>query len=325
MEKVKIMAKITVLGAAGYLGSVLVGKLLCLGHKVNCFDNLMYGQQSLLQYVSYPNFSFMWGDLEDFSDELNKLIEESDVIVPLACIVGAPATNRETSKSYAVNELSMMEIVDICNAVNPKIKIIYPTTNSGYGTKSGEIFCTEETPLEPISHYGKQKVSAEQYILRNYENGITLRLATVFGVSPRMRLDLLVNFFVWSAFKDRIITLAEPQQKRNYVHIQDVADCFIHCLNNFELMKSNAYNVGMNVNHSKGELVEIISSMIDCEVLETKSYVDPDKRNYIVSNSKINNAGFVANRTIEGEIPNLIEAYKILSNLNYGRGVNRNY
>ena len=318
------MSKILVLGGAGYLGSVLIGKLLKEDNQVTVFDNLMYGQLSLLQYVSHPNFKFVWGDIEDYSDEYKNLIDESDFIFPLFSIVGAPATGREQHKSFLVNEIGIIELIERCKVHKLDTKIIFPTTNSGYGSQSGEVYCTEETPLQPISPYGKQKVSAEKFILNNYENAITLRLATVFGVSSRMRIDLLVNFYVWKAITEGVLAVAEPQQKRNYVHVNDVCNCFIHCIENFETMKGNAFNVGLNENHSKGELAEIVQQFTGCEILETKSYVDPDKRNYIVSNEKINKTGWYAETSIEDAIPELIIACKMIQMLNYGRDINRN-
>jgi nucleoside-diphosphate-sugar epimerase len=203
-------------------------------------------------------------------------------------------------------------------------KVIYPTTNSGYGIKTNDVYCTEESELSPISSYGILKVNSERYLLEYHPNTITLRLATVFGVSPRMRLDLLVNFFVWKAVTENILTVAQPEAKRNYVHINDVCDCFIHSINNFESMRGNAYNLGLNTNHSKGELATIVQSFTGCEILETKSYVDPDKRNYVVSNQKINDAGFIPKVSIEDAVPSLIEACQMISMLNYGREVNRN-
>lgn len=316
------MSHIFVTGAAGYLGSVLVGKLLNEGHSVIGYDNLMYGQQSLLQYIPNPNFRFVWGDVDNLDEGYENLIKSSNFILPLACIVGAPASSREYFKSNTVNQGNINRIADICYGTD--IRVIYPTTNSGYGVQSGEIYCTEETELSPISPYGKQKVAAEKYLLEHHKNSISLRLATVFGVSPRMRLDLLVNFFVWKAVTEGVLAVAQPEMKRNYIHINDVCDCFIHCINNFEGMKGNAYNLGLNRNHSKGELAEIVQGFTGCEILETKSYVDPDKRNYIVSNDKINKAGFLPSVTVEGAIPDLIEACKMIKMLNYGREVNRN-
>jgi len=318
------MSKILITGAAGYLGSVLCGKLLEEGHKVFAYDNLMYNQQSLLPYISNRSFKFVWGDVVDHTDELQQLILESDIVIPLACIVGAPATNRCVEYSRMVNYLSIFDLVQTCNDYNNDIKIVFATTNSGYGSQSGEIYCSEETPLKPISPYGIQKVDAESFLLNNYKNVITLRLATVFGVSPRMRLDLLVNFFVYKAITEGVITIAEPHQKRNYIHIKDVCDTFIHCINVFDSMKGEAYNLGLDTNHSKGELVEIVKSFTGCEVLETQSYKDPDRRNYIVSNMKINKAGIFPSTKVEDAIPELIECCKMLKMLNYGRESNRN-
>jgi nucleoside-diphosphate-sugar epimerase len=319
------MSRILITGAAGFIGSVLVGKLLKEGHHVVGYDNLMYGQQSLLQYIPNPNFKFVWGDVTNNNEEYKELILNSDFILPLACLVGAPSCDREESKSYDVNENAIVDIPGYLEFKDRQdIKIIFPTSNSGYGSKSGEVYCTEETPLEPISHYGKQKVEAERYLLINHPNTVTLRLATVFGVSPRMRLDLLVNFFVWKAVTENILTVAQPEAKRNYVHINDVCDCFIHCINNFSSMRGGSYNVGLDANHSKMELAKIVQEFTDCEILETKSYIDPDKRDYVVSNKKIQNAGFTPSLAVEEAVPSIVEACKMIQFLNYGRMTYKN-
>jgi nucleoside-diphosphate-sugar epimerase len=308
-EKMKIL----VLGGAGYLGSILIAKLLSNAHKVICMDNLMYNQPSLLQYCNNSNFEFVWEDVRNINT-VNKYIEQCDFFIPLASIVGAPACSRDPSSSsvdLAITKYSLKG--------KP---IIFPMSNSGYGCKSGEIFCTEESPLEPISAYGKQKVRVENWLLENHTNTITLRLATVFGVSSRMRLDLLVNYSVNEAVTKRVLAVPEDIKYncRNYVHIQDVADCFLFCINNFDKMKRNAYNLGNDQeNTTVWELSQQISEITGCELLVSHHYQDQDKRNYIVSNEKLRQAGFEAKRSITEEIPNLVNVCKMIKMMNYGR------
>jgi nucleoside-diphosphate-sugar epimerase len=321
------MEKILVTGGAGYIGSVLVGKLLNNNYIVTVVDSLMYGQQSLLQYIPNPNFKFVWGDVVDHTDELQQLILDSDFVIPLAAIVGAGATNRCREYSRMVNYLSIFDLVQTCNDNNADAKIIFPTTNSGYGTQSGEVYCTEETLLKPISPYGIQKVDAESFLLNNYKNVITLRLATVFGVSPRMRLDLLVNYTINEAITKKVICVPDDikDNLRNYIHIRDVSDCFVHCINNFENMKREAYNAGNDdENMSVGVLSKMIADHIGCELTITHHYKDSDKRNYIVSNEKLRTAGFVAKRNIKDEIDNIVKACEIIKMSNYGRSEYKN-
>ena len=321
------MSRILVTGAAGYLGSVLVGKLLDGGHHVIGYDNLMYSQMSLLQYTSHPNFSFVWGDVDNYSDDYKKLILDSEYVLPLACLVGATSSIRESHKSDLVNWHSISELSEYISIHNLETKIIFPTTNSGYGAQSGEVYCTEETELQPISPYGKQKVNAEKFLLHNCKNAITLRLATVFGASSRMRLDLLVNFTVWKALTDHVICVPEDiaHNMRNYVHIQDVVNCFLFCMENFEVMKGKPYNLGNDdENRSVLDLSKLIANEVGCGLVMTDHYKDPDKRNYLVSNERLRQAGFEAKRTIQDEIPNLVKVCKMIQMLNYGRSEFRN-
>jgi nucleoside-diphosphate-sugar epimerase len=217
--------KILVTGGAGYLGSILCERLLAAGHRVTVVDNFMFGQATLLHLCSNPALDIIRGDARDTS-LMRKVVADHDVIIPLAALVGAPLCDRDPHAATAVN---FEAIRDLNRMRSADQLIVYPTTNSGYGTKSGARHCTEETPLEPISLYGRTKVDAEQEVLSS-PNAITLRLATVFGLSPRMRLDLLVNHFVHAAVSDGYIVIFEKDFKRNYIHIRDVADCFVHCL-----------------------------------------------------------------------------------------------
>lgn len=301
--------KILVTGGAGYIGSVLVPRLLSAGHSVLVLDNLRYGVPSLLAVADDPQFEFQRGDVRD-EGVMRCCLRSCDMIIPLAAIVGAPACQQDTVTAESVN----LGGIRLLNSLRSKEQgVIYPTTNSGYGTKSGETWCTEETPLEPISVYGRTKVEAERELLSS-PNVITLRLATVFGVSPRMRLDLLVNAFTWEAVIHKYLVVFEKDFKRNYVHIKDVADCFLHCIENFKVMEGQPYNCGLDeANYSKAELVNLIRRELpDLFVHFAEIGNDLDKRNYVVSNAKLRLAGFVATRTVQAGIAELIQAYRML-------------
>ena len=302
-------ARLLVTGAAGYLGSVLCEHLLDAGYRVTALDSLMYGQNSLFHLCANPAFDFIEGDVRN-EDLMQRLIKDADVIIPLAAIVGAPACKRDPGMTKSVN----LEAVQLINRLrSPQQLVIYPNTNSGYGASTGDTYCTEDTPLDPISLYGQTKVQAELELLES-PNAITLRLATVFGTSPRMRLDLLVNHFVYTAITDGYLVIFEKDFKRNYVHIRDVADCMIYCIQNAEKMTGRPYNVGLDeANLSKEELA-----------LKVKEYVpnfyihfapigsDPDKRNYIVSNQRLREAGFEAKRTLDDGIKELLKGYRMM-------------
>ena len=309
---------ILVTGGAGFLGSVLVGKLLQEGYEVTAFDNLMYNQTSLLQYCNHPNFKFVWGDVINV-DLVSTYIDRCDFFLPLASIVGAPSCSRDPLSSCVDTAITQYNLYGK--------NIIYPMSNSGYGCKSGEIHCTEETPLQPISEYGLQKVAVENYLFEHNLNTISLRLATVFGISPRMRTDLLVNYTIYECVTKKVILLPEDvmNNNRNFVHIQDVADCFIHCINNFDNMKGQPYNLGNdNLNMTLGEMTYQIAEKLGSEVVLSHHYKDPDKRNYIVSNEKLRKAGFEAKRSILEELPNLVKGCGMIQMMNYGRTEFRN-
>lgn len=303
------MEKVLVTGGAGYLGSVLVGYLLRRGHRITVVDNLLYGQTSLLHYSTHPSFEFVFGDVQD-ERLMRELLKDHDVILPLAAIVGAKACERDP---YMARSVNLGAIVLLSRLRSPQQPVIYPCTNSGYGIKSGDVYCTEETLLGPISLYGETKAKAEQELLSS-PNTISLRLATVFGPSPRMRLDLLVNDFIYRAVTDGFLVIYEKDFKRNYVHIEDVAECFCFCLGHFDEMKGEAYNVGLNdANLSKAELAEKIKEHVPplyIHYAEVGS--DPDRRNYIVSNDKINRKGFIARRSLDEGIQQLIKGYRML-------------
>jgi nucleoside-diphosphate-sugar epimerase len=300
---------VLVTGGAGYLGSVLCERLLATGYGVTTVDDIMYQQRSLLHLCANPHFDFVLGDVRD-KELMRRLVKEADVLIPLAAVVGAPACDRDPSLARSVN----LEAVRLLNGLRSSEQmVIYPTTNSGYGTQSGDLFCTEATPLEPISLYGQTKTQAEAELLGT-PNVITLRLATVFGMSPRMRLDLLVNHFVYAAVTEGYIVIFEKDFKRNYIHIRDVADCFVHCIENFKRMAGRPYNVGLDAaNLSKEELALKIKEYVpNLYIHFAEVGSDPDKRNYIVSNQRLREAGFEARRSLDEGIRELLKGYRMM-------------
>lgn len=301
--------KILVTGGAGYLGSVLCEYLLDAGFEVIIVDNLLYRQKTLFHLCANPNFEFVFGDVRD-EQLMRKLVKDVDIIIPLAAIVGAPACDLDPLMAKSTN----LDAIKLINKLRSKNQlIIYPTTNSGYGTKTSNVFCTEETPLEPISLYGRTKSDAEAELL-NSPNTITLRLATVFGLSPRMRLDLLVNHFVYVAVKDGYIVIFEKDFKRNYVHIRDVAECFLYCIENSKKMMGRPFNVGLDAaNLSKEELaLKIKEYLPNFYIHFAQIGSDPDKRNYIVSNKRLKEVGFEAKRSLDEGIKELIKGYQMM-------------
>jgi len=301
--------KILVTGGAGYLGSVMVPRLLSEGHHVTVLDNFMFNQASLLDCCHDKKLTVVRGDARDKA-LVTRLIKDADAIFPLACLTGAPLCSKDPWEAEGVIFDAVKLIIDLRSKNQ---MIIFPTTNSGYGIGQKGQFCTEETPLNPISLYGKLKVKAELALLDS-GNAITLRLATAFGVSPRMRLDLLVNDFVYRAVTDRFVVLFEAHFKRNYIHTRDVAKAFSHSLNNFDRMKNQAYNVGLSdANLSKKELCDEIRKQVkEFYVLESPIGEDPDKRDYIVSNEKIEKAGFKPDVSLPDGIAELIKGYQII-------------
>ncbi len=308
------MKKVLVTGGAGYIGSILVPTLLEKGYEVTVLDSLMFGQSTLLEQCINPKFNFINGDVRDLN-LLKKIIPHFDIIIPLAALVGAPLCKKDEMGTIAINRDA---IININKIRSKQQRIIYPTTNSGYGIGQEGIYCTEETPLNPISLYGTTKSEAEQDLLST-DNVITFRLATVFGCSPRMRLDLLVNDFTYRAFSQRYIVLFEAHFKRNFIHIRDVAKAFIHSIENFDSMKNTMYNVGLSsANLSKMELcLEIKKQIPDFFIAESEINKDPDQRNYIVSNEKIEKTGYKPDVDIQSGINELIKGFSILSNNKY--------
>ncbi|HOG39234.1 MAG TPA: NAD-dependent epimerase/dehydratase [Syntrophorhabdaceae bacterium] len=302
-------------GGAGYIGSILVPELLRRGHVVTVLDNFMYDQSSLLECCGNENFFIHRGDARD-EGIVKPLLKKVDYIIPLAALVGAPLCGQDKTGAITTNR----DAVNLLSRFSSKQqRIIVPTTNSGYGIGQKGVFCTEETPINPITLYGKTKMEAEKIVL-DRGNSISFRLATVFGMSPRMRIDLLVNDFTYRAVKDRFIVIFEGHFKRNYIHIRDVANAFVHAIENFDRMKNNVYNVGLSdANLSKLELCEKIKDQVpDFVYIEASVGEDPDKRDYIVSNEKIEKTGYKPVYSIEMGIKELIKGYRIISNSKYG-------
>jgi nucleoside-diphosphate-sugar epimerase len=284
--------------------------MLNAGYKVIVLDKLLFNQTSLLQYTSNPNFKFIYGDVRNES-LLEKLCNEADAIIPLAAIVGFPACAADPKLAREVNFNQIVNIVKFTNGKSKKI--LYPNTNSGYGLGQGQTECTEESPLNPISVYGQTKCEAENF-LTNSTDAIIFRLATVFGVSPRMRTDLLVNDFTYKAITDKYIVVFEKSFKRNYIHIEDVADLFVEMLDKYYMHRGEIYNVGLsNANLSKQELLEKIQSHVkDFAVSYNDYYEDPDKRDYIVSNAKLEVTGWKPKWDLDMGIKQLIMAYQMI-------------
>jgi len=301
--------KILVTGGAGYIGSVFIRHLLDNNHKVTAYDNFIYNQTSLVEFCKYENFNIVNGDVRDFS-KLKKYIVSADIIIPLAALVGAPICKKDPKGAEDINNNSIIELLKF---LSNEQMLLMPTTNSAYGGGNKGVECDENSNLNPISKYAEDKVFIEKKILER-ENTISLRLATVFGLSPRMRFDLLVNDFVYRSVNEKVIVLFESHFKRNYIHINDVSRCFLHCIENFSSMKSNIFNVGLSdANLSKKELCEKIKLFIkDLVIIESDIAKDIDQRNYIVSNKKIESTGFLPRTSIEEGIREVIKGCEIL-------------
>ncbi len=300
---------ILVTGAAGYIGSVLVPELLGRGHSVVAIDNFMYNQSSLLDCCHDEHLTIVRGDVRS-AELLQRYAPKADVIIPLACLVGAPVCEQKPAEARSINLDAVRMLADMTGKNQP---IIFPTTNSGYGIGEDGIYCTEESPLRPVSLYGRLKVELEEYLL-DTERAISLRLATAFGVSPRMRLDLLVNDFTYRAVTDRFVILFEAHFKRNYIHVRDVARAFIHAMDNYDRMKNQAYNVGLSdANLSKMELcLEIKKQLPDFTIMESAIGKDPDQRNYIVSNERIEKTGYKPQVSLAAGIRELIKGFQVV-------------
>lgn len=301
--------KVLITGGAGYIGSILTLELLQNGYHVTVLDNLLFNQSSLLDCCVNQHFNFVQGDICD-SQLVNSLLPKFDVIIPLAAIVGAPACKRNPALTRLVNYDAQMNIV---NNVSAKQKVLFPTTNSGYGIGEKDSYCSEKTSLRPISEYGRMKVEIEKAFL-DKGDAVTFRLATVFGMSPRMRMDLLVNDFVYQAVKDGALVLFEEHFRRNFIHVRDVANAFLFGIENYEKMKGEPYNVGLSsANLTKRQLAEKIKQYVpELYIHSAEIGEDPDKRDYIVSNEKIESLGWNPNYTLDDGILELIKGYKII-------------
>jgi nucleoside-diphosphate-sugar epimerase len=301
--------RILITGGAGYLGSILVPALLARGHEITVLDNFLYRQTSLLDCCASERLTIVRGDCRN-REVLASALEDADLVIPLACIVGAPACDADPFAARSVN----LEAIELLLSLRtPKQRIIFPTTNSGYGIGEAGKACTEESPLRPISLYGVTKVEAERLILEA-GNSITFRLATVFGTAPRMRLDLLVNDFVHRAVTDRTVVVFEGHAMRNYIHIRDVARAFAHAIDHFDAMQGRAYNVGLSdANLSKLDLCAAIQKQVPGFVfLEAPIGKDPDKRDYMVSNERIEATGFHPEWSLDAGIRELVKGFRIL-------------
>lgn len=307
--------KILVTGGAGYLGSTMVGYLLESGHKVTVLDNFMFQEASLNHYCAHPNFKAVNGDIR-VAPVVKPLIQEADAVIPLAALVGAPLCSKDPVGAKSTNHDAVITMLEL---VSKNQMILMPTTNSAYGSGDENNFCDEESPLNPISSYALEKVEVEKRLMER-ENSISFRLATVFGMSPRMRIDLLVNDFTYRATRDKAVVLFESHFKRNYIHVRDVSRAFLHGIENWTTMQGEIYNVGLSsANVSKKELCQVIQKYVSGFIfVEERFAKDPDQRNYLVSNDKIEKTGFQPEYTLDMGIEEMVKGFAMIRNSRYG-------
>lgn len=307
--------RILVTGGAGYLGSIMVPELLAAGYHVTVLDSFKYGQNSLAHVCHHRELEIIRGDIR-IPETIRPLLKRSDAIIPLAAYVGAPICKADPVGAQSVNHDAILMMLA---HISQDQLILMPTTNSAYGTGDANNFCTEESPLNPISQYAIEKVKVEKELMQHL-NAVSFRLATVFGMSPRMRLDLLVNDFTYRAVHDRFVVLFEGHFKRNYLHVRDVARVFMHGLKNPDKMRGQIFNVGLSdTNISKMELCVAIQKHIPEFVFpEAPLSKDPDQRNYVVSNAKIEATGFKTAFSLDDGIRELIKGYAMIKNTRYG-------
>ena len=309
------MTHVLVTGGAGYIGSTLIPMLLERGFAVTCVDNFMYGQDSLSAVCYHPSFSLVRGDVRS-KDVMRPLLKQADVIIPLAALVGAPLCDRDPLTATSTNLGAIVAMIDM---LSPEQRVLLPVTNSGYGIGEADKFCTEDSPLRPVSLYGRDKVEAERVLLDRHLSALSFRLATVFGMSPRMRLDLLVNDFTYRACRDRFIVLFESHFKRNFIHVRDVARAFLHGIERFDQMKGGPYNVGLSdANLSKLELCQRIQKQVPSFVfVESNVGADSDQRDYIVSNEKVERTGYKPAHSLDDGIRELVKGYAMIRDGRY--------
>ena len=299
--------RVLITGGAGYIGSVLAEVLLNEGYNVTVYDNLMYKQTSLLHLCNETRFNFIKGDVTNKKQLLPQIIN-NDIIIPLAAIVGAPACDLNKELATTINYTQIEFIVD---NLRKDQQLIMPNTNSQYGSSDNII--TEESPFNPLSHYAITKCKAEEYIM-DWGNGICLRLATVFGSSPRMRTDLLVNDFVYKTITEGCLVLFQSKFKRNYIHVRDIAETFLFCIKNYDKLNGQVFNVGLSdANLNKMELAQKIKTYYpNLVIIENEFSTDIDNRNYIVSNDKLESYGWKPKYSIDDGIQELITAYQMI-------------
>ena len=309
------MSNILVTGGAGYLGSTMVPALLAAGHQVTVLDNFMFRQGSLNHVCNDPHFTVVKGDIR-IESVVAPLLKKADIVIPLAALVGAPMCNADPIGAKTINHDAIKLMLGL---MSREQRILMPTTNSAYGTGDDNNHCTEESPLRPISIYAREKVAVEEALMQR-ENAISFRLATVFGMSPRMRIDLLVNDFVHRAVHDRFVVLFEGDFKRNYIHVRDVTRAFMHGIDHFDSMRSQIYNVGLSeANVSKRELCQHIQRQLpEFVFLDAPVGKDPDQRNYIVSNDKIERTGYQPSMSLQAGVAELIKGFTMIRNTVHG-------